>query len=152
MLAGDAPLASLRPEEVFEAVRNELLVDREEWRARKLAVDAVIDSGDQETDVGLAHIFRVLGLVLPSEPLRVALRAAKTDDPELRGMALEYLESILPPDVRAQLWPLLDAATQGETPVGEAPVGEPTTREHEKELLEKLRELHPALFARKLPV
>lgn len=147
MLAGDAPLASLRPEDVFEAVRQELLVDHEEWRARKLAVDAVIDTGDPETDVGLAHIFRVLGLVLPSEPLRVALRAARTHDPELRGMALEYLESILPPDVRAQLWPLLDAATQGEPQVGE-----PTTREHEKDLLEKLRELHPALFARKVPV
>jgi hypothetical protein len=110
-LAGDGPLAGVRPEEVFACVLEELKADREEWKARKLAVDAVIDSGDPELDVALAHVFRVLGLVLPAEPLRIALRAAKTDDPELRGMALEYLESILPPDVRAQLWPLLDATT-----------------------------------------
>jgi hypothetical protein len=32
----------------------------------------------------------------------------QTDDPELRGTALEYLESILPPEVRAQLWPFLE--------------------------------------------
>src|SRR6185436_9753518 len=53
-------------------------------------------------------IFTVLGLALPPEPLRIALHAVQTDDPELRGTALEYLESILPPDVRAQLWPLLE--------------------------------------------
>ncbi|MBV8757585.1 MAG: hypothetical protein JO257_09930, partial [Deltaproteobacteria bacterium] len=40
VLAGDAPLANLRPEEVFDAVRQELLVDREEWRTRKVAIDA----------------------------------------------------------------------------------------------------------------
>lgn len=148
MLAGDAPLANLHPDDVFEAVRQELLVDREEWRTRKLAADAVIDAGDPEIDVGLAHVFRVLGLVLPSEPLRVALRAAKTDDPELRGMALEYLESILPPDVRAQLWPLLDAAMQEEP----AQVAGPATPERQKDLLERLREVHPALFTRKVPV
>lgn len=146
-LAGDAPLASLRPEDVFDAVRHELLTDPEEWRARKLAVDTVIDTGDTELDVGLAHVFRVLGLVLPAEPLRVALRAAKTDDPELRGMALEYLESILPPDVRAQVWPLLDATGQAEPRVAQ-----PTTPERQKDLIERLRETHPALFARKVPV
>ena len=146
-LAGDAPLASLRPEDVFDAVRHELLTDPEEWRARKLAVDAVIDTGDAELDVGLAHVFRVLGLVLPAEPLRVALRAAKTDDPELRGMALEYLESILPPDVRAQVWPLLDATAQTEPRLAE-----PATPERQKDLLERLRDMHPALFARKVPV
>jgi hypothetical protein len=50
----------------------------------------------------------VLGLALPAEPLRIALHAVQTDDPELRGTALEYLESILPPEVRAQLWPFLE--------------------------------------------
>jgi hypothetical protein len=49
----------------------------------------------------------VLGLALPAEPLRIALQAVKADDPALRGTAIEYLESILPPDVRAQLWPFL---------------------------------------------
>ena len=144
VLAGDAPLTSITPDEVFDRVREELLVDRDEWKARKLALDAVIDTGDSDLDVGLAHVFRVLGLVLPAEPLRVALRAAKTDDAELRGMALEYLESILPPDVRAQVWPLLDEAA------GEPhPPPQPATPERQQDLLAKLRATHPALFARK---
>jgi hypothetical protein len=142
LLAGDAPLASVTAEEVFERVREELLVDREEWKSRKPAIDAVLDAGDTDLDVGLAHVFRVLGLVLPAEPLRVALRAAKTDDTELRGMALEYLESILPPDVRAQVWPLLDEAAEPRTPA-------PATPERQQDLLAKLRATHPALFARK---
>jgi ATP/ADP translocase len=130
-LAGETPLPAIRPEEVFACVCEELKVDREAWKARKLSIDAVIDSGDAELDVGLAHVFRMLGLVLPAEPLRVALRAAKTEDPELRGMALEYLESILPPDVRAQLWPLLDATTH------EAP--EHPSEQRIKVLLDHLR-------------
>ena len=88
-------------------------------------------------------MFNVLGLVLPAEPLRVALRAAKTDDAELRGMALEYLESILPPDVRAQLWPLLDEAA------GEPHTPAPATPQRQQDLLAKLRATHPGLFARK---
>jgi hypothetical protein len=50
----------------------------------------------------------VLGLVLPAEPLRIALHAVQADDSALRETALEYLESILPADVRIQLWPLLE--------------------------------------------
>jgi len=143
MIAGDTPLSSVTAEEVFERVRQELLVDRDEWKSRKIAIDTVIDPGDTDLDVGLAHVFRVLGLVLPAEPLRVALRAAKTDDPELRGMALEYLESILPPDVRAQLWPLLDEAA------GEPRAPQPATPQRQQDLLAKLRATHPGLFARK---
>jgi hypothetical protein len=67
-------------------------------------------------------VFTVLGLALPAEPLRIALHAVQTDDPELRGTALEYLESVLPERVRELLWPFLEvdgaprapARTQGE--------------------------------------
>ncbi len=97
----------LRHDDVFEYVRKELQTEPTEWRARKLTIDPVIEA-TTDVDLGLSHIFRVLGLVLPSEPLRVALHAVQTDDASLRGMALEYLESILPADVRAQLWPFLD--------------------------------------------
>jgi hypothetical protein len=106
-LAGLQHELSLRNDDVFECVRKELETEPDEWRARKLAPDPVIEA-TEETSLGLSHIFRVLGLVLPAEPLRVALHAMQTDDAGLRGMALEYLESILPPEVRAQLWPFLD--------------------------------------------
>jgi hypothetical protein len=56
----------------------------------------------------LAHVFTVLSLVLPAEPLQIALRGLHVEDEHLRGTALEYLESVLPPVVREPLWPFLE--------------------------------------------
>ena len=142
-LAADDHLGPLDPEEVFEYVRKELLVEPDEWKARKLEEDPVI-AAEAEGDVGLAHVFRVLGLVLPAEPLRVALHAVQTDDASLRGMALEYLESILPPDVRAQLWPLIDGT--GETDTGMHPVVTADSASSSNEFLKKMRKVHPHIF------
>jgi AAA family ATP:ADP antiporter len=58
----------------------------------------------------LEHVFNLLGLALAAEPLRIALQALHTEDRVLRGTALEYLESVLPSEVREALWPLLLAA------------------------------------------
>jgi hypothetical protein len=56
----------------------------------------------------LGHVFTLLALVLPAEPLRVAFRGLHSDDQRLRGTALEYLESVLPRDVRDLLWRFLE--------------------------------------------
>jgi hypothetical protein len=56
----------------------------------------------------LEHVFTLLALTLPRQPLRVAYRGLYTDDAVLRGTALEYLESSLPANVRRMLWPYLD--------------------------------------------
>jgi HEAT repeat protein len=58
---------------------------------------------------GLEHVFGLLSLSLPGEPLAVALRAWHSGDPMLRGTALEYLENVLPAAVWASLWPWLGA-------------------------------------------
>jgi hypothetical protein len=59
----------------------------------------------------LEHVFSLLALVLPREPLQVAFRALHTDDAWLRGLALEYLESVLPEHIRRQIWELV--STEG---------------------------------------
>ena len=117
-LAAAGHLENVAAEEVFGIVKRELLADRHAL-ARTCALDdlaaaaeARADDEVQRAGTGLEHIFTVLGLALPPEPLRIALHAVQTDDPELRGTALEYLESILPPDVRAQLWPFLEGQTR----------------------------------------
>jgi hypothetical protein len=74
------------PEAVFPRVTKELTQE---------------DGGDQVLD----HAFTLLGLVLERELLRTALRALQTEDRRLRGTALEYLENVLPEDVRLHLWP-----------------------------------------------
>jgi hypothetical protein len=142
-LAIDVHLGPVDPEEVFEYVRKELVVDHDEWKMRKLENDPVIEA-EAETDAGLGHVFRVLGLVLPAEPLRVALHAVQTDDIGLRGMALEYLESILPPDVRAQLWPLIDGSAEADT--GMHPAITADSASSSNEFLNKMRQVHPHIF------
>ena len=56
----------------------------------------------------MAHVFTLLSIVLPPEPLRIAYRGLHTNDTALRGTALEYLESVLPADVREALWPFIE--------------------------------------------
>src|SRR5207245_533055 len=56
---------------------------------------------------GLEHVFGLLSLAVPGEPLGVALRAWRTDDRALRGTALEYLQNVLPTTVWGALWPWL---------------------------------------------
>ena len=51
----------------------------------------------------LAHVFTLLSLVLPAEPLLIAFRGLHTDNQHLRGTALEYLEGVLPPPIRASV-------------------------------------------------
>jgi hypothetical protein len=128
-LAAAGHLEHIAPDEVFGLVKRELLTDRHAL-AKQCVLDEVAAAaearGDDEVQragTGLEHIFTVLGLALPAEPLRIALHAVQTDDPELRGTALEYLESILPPDVRAQLWPFLEGQA-GEVPAAAPGAGD----------------------------
>jgi hypothetical protein len=123
-LAAAGHLRDISTDEVFGAVRRELMADRSVLASRRV-LDDLVGAGEERVEdasqphrggAGLEHVFTVLGLVLPAEPLRIALHAVQTDDPELRGTALEYLESILPADVRAQLWPLLEAEIAPATP------------------------------------
>ena len=102
--------------DVFEAVQREVTVDGRLWHSHRLLDDCDGDDDDavlhrvleQRSATGLDHVFTLLGLTLPAEPLRLALQAVNTRDPALRGTALEYLESVLPEDVRVPLWPFLE--------------------------------------------
>ena len=81
-----------------------LLDGLEEGDGRSFLEELVRDRASQS----LAHVFTLLALVLPTEPLRIAFRGLHTDDDSLRGTALEYLESVLPPEIRDRLWPFLE--------------------------------------------
>jgi hypothetical protein len=116
IIAAKLPDARIDAARVFEVVQKEVAVGRPVWEGRHL-LDR-LDDGESETFVdefvraranqSLAHVFTVLSLVLPAEPLQIALRGLHADDQHLRGTALEYLESILPPMVRDPLWPFLE--------------------------------------------
>ncbi len=102
---------------VFDAVRREVAVGRPVWESQRLLdhIDREQTSFADEflkdrAGQSLAHVFALLSLVLPAAPLQIAYRGLHTDDVGLRGTALEYLEGVLPPDIRERLWPFIGGA------------------------------------------
>jgi len=81
------------------------LLDRLDDSEPDTFVDEFIRSRANQS---LAHVFTLLSLALPPEPLRIAFRGLHTDDPTLQGTALEYLEGVLPLSIREKLWPYLE--------------------------------------------
>jgi len=104
---------------VFEAVLRELEVGKSVWEGHRLLdEDSIV--GDEDSMDGwldgvvrdrlhrsLEHVFTLLALVLERETLHLSLKALNSNDTTLRGTALEYLENVLPDDIRKKLWPYL---------------------------------------------
>jgi hypothetical protein len=115
-IAAKHPTMKINANSVFDVVQKEVAVGRPVWEGRRLldrlddnepstVIDEFIRSRANQS---LAHVFTVLSLVLPSEPLQIAFRGLHAGDENLRGTALEYLESVLPPMIREPLWPFLE--------------------------------------------
>jgi ATP:ADP antiporter, AAA family len=99
-------------ERIYEVVLREAAVSRPVWESRRLLDGFVSESPLDEfvrdrAGQSLAHVFTLLSLVLPREPLQIAFRSLHSDDRYLRGTALEYLDGVLPSPIRQRLWPFL---------------------------------------------
>ncbi|HEX5031121.1 MAG TPA: hypothetical protein VFX78_06665 [Candidatus Eisenbacteria bacterium] len=119
---GLAHLAELKatltvpPDEAFAAVLREVLAGSGVWESRKVLDRMDDDSWSPVMDEvlkdranrSLEHVFTLLALALPRQPLKIAFKGLHATDPLLRGTALEYLETTLPPDIRKALWPYLE--------------------------------------------
>lgn len=113
------PLIQLHRERIESAVLREVAVGRPVWESRRL-LDGSDIASDTASEVdafvrdrageSLAHVFTLLSLILPREPLQIAFRSLHTDDAHLQGTALEYLDGVLPPAIRQKLWPFLERA------------------------------------------
>ena len=107
-----SPRIHLDASGVFAVVSREVAVSQPVWESRRL-LDGIM--GDSPLDgfvrdragQSLAHVFTLLSLVLPREPLQIAFRSLHSPDKQLRGTALEYLEGVLPASIRERLWPFL---------------------------------------------
>ena len=92
---------------VFEGVRRELATE-----------------GDNDTDKAIKHLATLLALALPAEPIQMAFLGLRSDDPTLRGVALEYLENVLPDDIREQMWVALAIEAPEAAPAAKRPIEE----------------------------
>ena len=119
-----APKVHFQAEAVYAAAAREVAVDRRVWESHRL-LDQFEETEEtaffedqylqERAGRSLEHVFTILSLVLPREPLRIAYRGLHTEDKNLRGTALEYLETILPEEIRNSLWPFLEQEGKKET-------------------------------------
>lgn len=97
---------------IWRAIRNEIQCNRPIWEMRRLldSLDPseddklIIKRVDTRSSLSLEHTFRMLTLVLDPQPVAAALHGILIGDEEFKSFALEYLEQILPADIRERLW------------------------------------------------
>jgi AAA family ATP:ADP antiporter len=93
---------------VFDGVRHELALDSAVWKALDAASSEAARTARAQPHPELAravnHLATLLALALPAEPIRAAFQNVWSEDIALRGVALEYLENVLPQDIREHLW------------------------------------------------
>jgi hypothetical protein len=102
----------IAPELVARLVREELARVEEEIPDTKYDDDerqaSLFDAiARVRVDRRLEHVFNILALAMDREPLRLAFRAIHHPNERHRGTALEYIQTVLPTDVRAPLWPMI---------------------------------------------
>jgi AAA family ATP:ADP antiporter len=146
------PLVQIDAGQIYAVVLREAAVSRGVWESRRL-LEAVPEPGSLSTTLdqvvrtrageSLAHVFRLLSLVLPREPLQIAFRGLHTDDEQLQGTALEYLESVLPAPIRQRLWPFIDQPSIQRSPRPREEVMAELLRSHHSIML-NLEELRQA--------
>jgi len=112
------PRVTVERERILAVVLREVTVGRPVWESRRLldadgpdtpsALDMFVRDRASQS---LAHVFTLLSLVLPREPLHIAFRSLQSEDGQLKGTALEYLDGVLPEPIRERIWPFLEPAT-----------------------------------------
>ena len=135
-ILGKNSTVRIDPQRIFKVVRGEVEVNRSVWESHRL-LDGVDEENQAFVDEflkdranqSLGHVFTLLSLVLPAHPLQIAYRGLHTNDPGLRGTALEYLEGVLPSDIRERLWPFL----------GDNPAPKGATRSRDEIMADLLR-------------
>ncbi len=117
MIVGRNPQVKVDRDRILEVVVREVAAERPLWESRQLLDDASSESPLDEfvrdrAGHSLAHVFTLLSLILPSQPLQIAFQSLQSEDGRLQGTALEYLDGVLPSEIREQVWPFLVRGTE----------------------------------------
>lgn len=143
-LALRRPDLKIPADAIYAAAERELRVARPLWNSRRSLekrtetdINAFLDEILRErADQSLEHVFSLFATILPREPIKVAFRALHTEDKALRGLAAEYLDSVLPSNIRERLWVMVESgAHKKPSPPGSG-----------RDALEKLLSSHESLL------
>ena len=95
---------------VLTVIERELSVPLSIWQSHQVIdrIDREEDGSGAETaeraSRSLEHVFTLLSTVLPREPVQVAFGGVRSENAGLRGLAVEYLDSVLPAGIRTKLY------------------------------------------------
>jgi AAA family ATP:ADP antiporter len=115
-ITGHAPTIVIASEKVFALVKTEVTISKDHLDSQQepepdeeedeppALVDRLLRD---RIDRSLEHMFTLLALHLDRQSLRLAFKALHESDERVRGTALEYLETVLPDEVRDAVWPFL---------------------------------------------
>ncbi len=118
-----------RREIVWSAVRRELDRDEPVWELQRLLdewesdEDLVSGRAQHRGHLSLKHTFRLVSLILDPDAVRAAYQGIVSDDDRLLSLALEYLEQVLPKDVKDRLWPFIGDLTERQREQAIRPLG-----------------------------
>jgi AAA family ATP:ADP antiporter len=104
-------------QQVFAAIRKELTATPGDWAARNRALQLEgspdAEPAAKKIDRGVEHVFTLLALILDPDAVYLAMQATLSEDVNLRGTALEYLENVLPADLYQKLLTHLGSQHEG---------------------------------------
>lgn len=130
--AGLCCSAGDRSEKIWAAIRFEVDRQKPVWEMQQVLdkLDDTERDGFVSKHVGirgelsLEHVFRLMALVLEPEPVQAALTGLLTDDQKFKSFALEYLEHVLPRDIKDKLWPFIGDISEYQKRQAERPINE----------------------------
>ncbi len=117
---------------ILEALRFEVNRQKAVWEAQLIfdqleedEKEGVLDKRvEARGDLSLVHAFRLLSLVWEPVSVKTAYQGLLFGDEKLKSFALEYLEHILPPDIREKLWPFIGDISERQRLKAQRPVEE----------------------------
>ena len=111
---------------IIAVIERELSVPPQRWRGYHLldrpeAEPAGVQESSEDQSRHLEHIFSLLSTIVAREPLDAAVHGVRSPLPGLRGLAIEYLDQVLPPAVLERLRELIASTpSDGDAPAQSA--------------------------------
>jgi hypothetical protein len=96
-------------------VERELSVPPQVWHGYRLLDRPEVEDAPQTSELAadasrnLEHVFALLSTIVAREPLDAAVQGISSPNPGVRGLALEYLDQVLPAAVLERLRAMIAA-------------------------------------------
>ena len=118
---------------IIAVIERELAVPPQRWRGYRLldrpeAEPSSVQESSEDQSRHLEHIFQLLSTIVGREPLDAAVHGVRSTHAGVRGLAMEYLDQVLPPAILERLRELIAATPSGADAPSQS-AEPPTTRQ-----------------------